>query len=70
MFIKYVAEKADGTIVFQGHLDGAELKMVLETGIQTMIDRGMSVPFLVDDGKESDIPFDYSRLMPNPGTEQ
>lgn len=70
MFIKYIAEKPDGTVVFQGHLEGAELKWLLEVGIQTMLDRGMSVPFLVDDEDDNGKEFDYSRVMPNPGTEQ
>ena len=70
MFIKYIAEKPDGTVVFQAHLEGAELKWLLEMGIQTMLDRGMGVPFLVDDEDVNGKEFDYSRVMPNPGTEQ
>lgn len=69
MFVKYVTEKPDGSVVFQGHLEGAELKLVLEVGIQTMLERGISMPFLVNDEEEGE-PFDFARVMPNPGTEQ
>lgn len=70
MFVKYVTEKPDGTVAFQGHIEGAELKWLIELGLQTMLDRGMSIPFQVDDGQDSGEPFDYSRIIPNNGTEQ
>lgn len=70
MYIKYVTERENGELVFQGHIEGAELKMVLEAGIQAMIERGLSLPFLVNDEEDGGDKFDYSRLMPNPGTEQ
>lgn len=70
MFIKYVTEKPNGEVVFQGHIEGPELKMVLEAGIQAMLERGMSLPFLVNDEEDGGEPFDYSRIMANPGTEQ
>lgn len=45
MLIKHMTEKPDGSVVFQGILEGKELQFVVETGLNTLIEMG-HVPFL------------------------
>ena len=44
MNIKHVIEKEDGSVVFQGTLEGQELAFVLEMGLETLIRAG-AIPF-------------------------
>lgn len=41
MYIKHAVEKEDGTVVFQGVLEGAELAFVIETGIEKLMRDGV-----------------------------
>jgi hypothetical protein len=41
MYIKHAVEKEDGTVVFQGVLEGAELAFVLEVGIEKLMRDGV-----------------------------
>jgi hypothetical protein len=43
--VKKVVEKADGSIVFQGILEGAELAFVIESGLDAIFQMATS-PFL------------------------
>lgn len=45
MIIKHLVEKPDGSVVFQGVLEGKELMFVIETGLDYLIEQG-HVPFL------------------------
>lgn len=45
MHIKHLVEKSDGSVVFQGTLEGNELAFVIATGLDTIIEAG-GVPFL------------------------
>lgn len=44
MQIKYSNETAEGEVTFQGTLEGPELTIVLETGLNELMRRGL-VPF-------------------------
>jgi hypothetical protein len=44
MFVKHVVEKEDGTVIFQGVLEGNELSFVIEMGMDAIIKAG-AVPF-------------------------
>lgn len=44
MQVKYSVEKEDGSVTFQGNLEGKELSFVIEIGLETLIKAGM-VPF-------------------------
>jgi hypothetical protein len=44
VIIKHVVEKDDGTVVFQGVLEGNELAFVIEMGMDAIIRAG-AVPF-------------------------
>lgn len=44
MMIKHSVEKEDGSVVFQGVLEGKELSFVIEIGLEALIKGGM-VPF-------------------------
>jgi len=44
MMIKHTVEKEDGSVVFQGVLEGKELSFVLEIGLEALIKGGM-IPF-------------------------
>jgi len=45
MQVRHVVEKADGSVVFQGVLEGKELMFVIETGLDALIEAGV-VPFV------------------------
>lgn len=45
MIIKHIVEKSDGSVVFQGVLEGKELAFVIETGLDTLIEAG-HIPFV------------------------
>lgn len=45
MIIKHIVEKPDGSVVFQGVLEGKELMFVIETGLDYLIEQG-HVPFV------------------------
>lgn len=45
MIVKHVVEKEDGTVVFQGVLEGKELAFVIETGLDYLIEQG-HIPFV------------------------
>lgn len=45
MIIKHILEKPDGSVVFQGVLEGKELMFVIETGLDYLIEQG-HVPFV------------------------
>ena len=42
--IKFTEEREDGTVVFQGTLEGPELSIVVETGLNELMKRGL-LPF-------------------------
>jgi hypothetical protein len=44
MIVKHVVEKPDGSLVFQGVLEGNELAFVIEMGMEAIIKAG-AVPF-------------------------
>jgi hypothetical protein len=44
MQVNKVVEKEDGTVVFQGVLEGKELAFVIEMGLETLIQAG-AIPF-------------------------
>lgn len=44
MYIKHTVEKPDGSVVFQGVLEGNELAFVIEMGMDAIIKAG-AVPF-------------------------
>jgi hypothetical protein len=44
MLIKHILEKEDGSIVFQGVLEGTELAFVIEMGMDAIIRAG-AIPF-------------------------
>jgi hypothetical protein len=44
MFVKHIFEKEDGSVVFQGVLEGNELAFVIEMGMDAIIKAG-AVPF-------------------------
>lgn len=43
--MNHVVEKADGSVVFQGVLEGKELAFVIEMGLDALIEAGV-VPFV------------------------
>lgn len=45
MKVNHVIEKEDGSVVFQGVLEGKELAFVIEMGLECLIDAGV-VPFV------------------------
>ena len=45
MLIKHTVEKEDGSVVFQGVLEGQELAFVIEMGMDAIIQAG-AVPFV------------------------
>lgn len=44
MEVKHSIEKEDGSVVFQGKLEGQELSFVIEMGLETLIRAG-AIPF-------------------------
>ena len=44
MELKYSEETEEGTVVFQGVLEGPELTIVIETGLNELMKRGL-LPF-------------------------
>jgi len=44
MRVNHTVEKEDGSVVFQGVLEGKELSFVLEVGLEALIKGGM-IPF-------------------------
>lgn len=44
MELKHVTETEEGTVTFQGVLEGPELMIVVETGLNELMKRGL-VPF-------------------------
>ena len=44
MEVKFTQEREDGTVVFQGTLEGPELSIVVETGLNELMKRGL-LPF-------------------------
>ena len=49
MEIKHSVETPEGAVVFQGILEGPELTLVIETGLNQLMQQGL-VPFLSVDG--------------------
>lgn len=45
MNVRHVVEKPDGSVVFQGVLEGKELAFVIEMGLDALIEAGV-VPFV------------------------
>lgn len=45
MKVNHAVEKPDGSVVFQGVLEGKELAFVIEMGLETLIEAGV-VPFV------------------------
>jgi hypothetical protein len=45
MHVKHAVEREDGTVVFQGVLEGQELAFVIEMGLEAVIRAGIS-PFI------------------------
>ena len=45
MQVVHTAESPDGTVTFQGKLEGHELALVVETGLNELMKRGL-VPFV------------------------
>lgn len=48
MNVKHIVEKQDGSVVFQGVLEGKELAFVIEMGLDAIIAAG-AVPFVSTD---------------------
>lgn len=48
MNVRHVVEKEDGSVVFQGVLEGQELAFVIEMGLETLIQAG-AIPFVGTD---------------------
>ena len=44
MEVKFTEERDDGTVVFQASLEGPELSIVIETGLNELMKRGL-LPF-------------------------
>lgn len=63
MIIKHIVEKPDGSIVFQGVLEGKELMFVIETGLDYLIEHG-HVPFVSLEN------FNRADIHETPNTEQ
>lgn len=59
MELKHVTETEEGTVVFQGILEGPELMIVVETGLNELMKRGL-VPFAAVET------FDVANLMDVP----
>lgn len=51
MLIKHVVEKEDGSLVFQGVLEGNELAFVIEMGMDAIIRAG-AIPFASTENHE------------------
>jgi len=51
MKIRHLVEKEDGTVVFQGELEGQELAFVIEVGMETLIQTG-AIPFVSTKARE------------------
>lgn len=47
MKVNHAVEKEDGSVVFQGVLEGKELAFVIEMGLECLIEAGV-VPFVAD----------------------
>jgi hypothetical protein len=45
MNVNHIVEKPDGSVVFQGVLEGKELAFVIERGLDALIEAGV-VPFV------------------------
>lgn len=58
MQVKHTVEKEDGSVVFQGVLEGQELAFVIEMGMDAIIQAG-AVPFVSTKSHE---PFDIHEL--------
>lgn len=52
MNIRHVVEKPDGSVVFQGVLEGQELAFVIEMGLETIIAAG-GIPFVSTKEREA-----------------
>lgn len=52
MNIKHIVEREDGTVVFQGVLEGNELAFVIEMGMDAIIRAG-ALPFVSTDKHET-----------------
>jgi hypothetical protein len=52
MKIRHVHEKPDGSVVFQGVLEGPELAFVIEMGLDALIEAGV-VPFAAIESYEA-----------------
>lgn len=63
MIIKHIVEKPDGSVVFQGVLEGKELMFVIETGLDYLIEQG-HVPFVSLEN------FNRASIHDTPNTEQ
>ena len=63
MEIKHSNETPEGTVVFQGVLEGPELTLVIETGLNELMKRGL-VPFA------STETFDLMQIMEVPEYDQ
>ena len=51
MNVNKVFEKEDGSVTFQGNLEGQELAFVIEMGLETLIRAG-AIPFTSTDGRQ------------------
>lgn len=63
MEIKHIQETDEGTVVFQAVLEGPELTIVIETGLNELMKRGL-VPFA------STETFDISQIQEVPEYDQ
>ena len=52
MDINHIVEKPDGSVVFQGKLEGRELAFVIEVGLDALIEAGV-VPFAATESYEA-----------------
>lgn len=55
MFIKHVVELPDGNVNFQGVLEGPELAIIIEAGINTLFQEG-ALPFLSEKHTKNLVP--------------
>lgn len=66
MEIKHCTEKEDGSVIFQGTLEGNELRVVIETGLNVLLANGL-LPFLASDEDDN---VDWSKVMEGTTTTQ
>lgn len=64
MDIKRTIETEDGTVFFQGSLNGPELEAVISVGLNTLLQAG-ALPYLMDTKETA-----AKVIVPDPGIEQ